>query len=126
MFNQFTGIGNLAADPEIRYAQSGTAVANYTVCCEGGYGEHKYTEFVRCVSFGKLAEIVGEYLSKGKRCFIQGEMQTRQWDDKDGNKRYTTEIKVSTMKMLAPKGEAVQNTPESQIPNADMNSDTPF
>ena len=101
MFNQFTGIGYLAADPDSRFTQSGTHVVNFTVCCEYGYGEHKQTEFVRVVAWGKLADICEKYLNKGKLCMVQGSMQTRKWEDRDGNARYTTEIKADTIKMLS-------------------------
>ncbi len=104
MFNQFTGIGNLASEPELRFTKSGTSVASFTVCCDYGYGDNKKTEFVRCVAWDKLADIIGEYLRKGSKCFVQGSMQTRQWEDNDGNKRYSTEIVVNTMKMLDSKG----------------------
>lgn len=124
MFNQFTGIGNLAADPETRYSQDGKAVANFTVCCDSGYGEHKKTEFVRTVAFGKLAEIVGEYLKKGSKCMIQGTMQTRKWTDKDGNDKYTTEIVAREMKMLSPRSGQQESAGDYQA--QDMGSDVPF
>lgn len=106
MFNQFTGIGNLAADPESRFTTNGKQVATFTVCCDSGYGEHKKTEFVRCLAWDKLAEIVTSYLTKGSKCMIQGVMQTRKWQDQSGNDRYSTEIIVQTMKMLSPRGES--------------------
>ena len=107
MFNQFTGIGNLAADPETRETQSGTQVTNFTVCCDSGWGDNKHTEFVRCVAWAKLAGVVSQYLHKGSKCFIQGEMQTRKWQDQNGQDRYSTEIVVRDMKMLDSRG---QNT----------------
>jgi len=125
MFNQFTGIGNLSADPEIRYSAAGNAVAKYTVCVDVGFGDNKGTEFVRCVSFGKLAEVIGEYLSKGKKVFVQGEMKTNQWEDKDGNKRYTTEIIVNTMKILSPKESTGERQGGHQASDS-MGEDIPF
>ncbi len=119
MFNQFTGIGNLAADVESRYTQSGVQVVNFTTCCEYGYGDNKQTEFVRCVAWDKLADICAQYLRKGSRVFIQGTMETRKWQDKDGNDRYSTEIRVNNMKMLSPKS-------QDQPPEPPAFADTPF
>lgn len=128
MFNQFTGVGNLAADPESRFTQSGTQVVNFTVCCDSGYGDKKRTEFVKVVAWDKLAKVCTDFLRKGSKCLIQGEMATRQWEDKDGNKRYTTEIVAREMKMLTPKG----GGGGSQPPSGDgddqpyMGQDVPF
>ncbi len=109
MINKAILIGNLGSDPEVRYTQSGTAVANFTMATsekwKGQDGEWKdQTEWHRIVVWAKLAEICGEYLSKGSKIYIEGRIQTRQWDDKDGNKRYTTEIVAREMKMLDSKG----------------------
>ena len=101
MLNKWIGIGNLVADPEVRYTQSGTAVANFKVACEDGYGEHKHTEYPRIVAFGKLAEVCGEYLAKGQKVYIEGPMKTRKWEDNSGNARYTTEITANKMIMLS-------------------------
>ena len=106
MFNQFTGIGNLAADPESRFTTNGKQVATFTVCCDSGYGEHKKTEFVRCVAWEKLAEIAITYLVKVGKCMIQGTMQTRKWKDQSGNDRYSTEIICQNIKMLSPRNES--------------------
>jgi len=131
MFNQFTGIGNLARDPETRYSQEGKAIANFTVCCDHGWGEHKKTEFVKVVAFGKLAEIVGQYLTKGSRCMVQGPMQTRKWQDKDGQDRYTTEIVANEMKMLSGRNDSAsgEGGPNYYPPapgQDDMGQDVPF
>jgi len=116
MFNQFTGIGNLSADPEIRYTQDGKGIANFTVCCDTGYGDKKKTEFVRCVAFGKLSEIIGQYLTKGSKVMVQGPMQTRKWTDKSGTDRWSTEIIVNEMKMLSPKESRDRDIPEAGEP----------
>ncbi len=105
MLNKFSGIGRLSADPESRFTQSGTQVANFTLCCESGWGDNKHTEFVRCVVWDKLAKVVTDYLSKGSMAYIEGPMQTKKWQDQSGNDRYTTEIIVREMKMLSPKNE---------------------
>ncbi|MBU2551136.1 MAG: single-stranded DNA-binding protein [Proteobacteria bacterium] len=98
-------VGNLGRDPEIRYTPNGTAVANFTLATtesvrskEGGREDR--TEWHRVVAFGRLAEIIGQYLAKGRQIYIEGRIQTRDWEDRDGNKRYTTEIVAYTMQML--------------------------
>jgi len=108
MVNKVILIGNLGADPEVRYAQNGTAVANFRVATTETWkreGEkEEQTEWHRVVTFGRLAEICGEYLSKGSKVYIEGRIQTRKWEDRDGNPRYTTEIVAREMKMLSPRG----------------------
>lgn len=97
-------IGNLGQDPEVRYTPSGLAIANFSIATSETYtkdGEKETrTEWHRIVAFGKLGEICGEYLSKGRQVYIEGRIQTRNWEDKDGNKRYTTEIVANQMQML--------------------------
>lgn len=105
MVNKVILIGNLGADPEVRYTPSGTAITNFQIATSESYTKkdgqkETKTEWHRIVAFSKLAEICGEYLSKGRQVYIEGKIQTRSWDDKDGNKRYTTEIVANTMKML--------------------------
>jgi single-strand DNA-binding protein len=105
-------IGRLGQDPEIRYFQDGTAVANFSVATSEEWkdketGEKRErTEWHRIVAFKRLAEICGQYLAKGRQVYIEGRIQTREWDDRDGNKRYTTEIVANTMQMLGSKGDA--------------------
>ena len=104
--NKVILVGNLGRDPEIRYFQDGTAVANFTIATSESWtdkqsGEKKErTEWHRIVAFRRLAEICGEYLSKGKQVYIEGKLQTREWEDKEGNRRWTTEIVAQTMQML--------------------------
>ena len=97
-------LGHLGRDPELRYAQSGTAVANATLATterrkdrDGNWGDH--TEWHRLVFFGKTAETLARYCKKGKQLFIEGSLQTRDWE-KDGHTNYSTEIRVSNMVML--------------------------
>ena len=102
-------IGRLGQDPDVRYTQSNTAVANLSVATSERYkdssGEWKEnTEWHRVVAWGRLAEICQEYLKKGSQVYIEGPIQTRSWEDKEGQKRYTTEIKALTMTMLDSKG----------------------
>ncbi len=103
--NKVMLIGNLGKDPEIRYMPSGDAIANLTLATTENWkdksGEkQEKTEWHRVSMFGRLAEIAGEYLKKGSSVYIEGKLQTRKWQDKDGNDRYTTEIVANEMKML--------------------------
>ncbi len=138
MVNKVILIGNLGADPEIRYTQSGAAVANLrlatTETWKNKEGEREeLTEWHRVVTFGRLAEICGEYLNKGSKVYIEGRIQTRKWDDRDGNTRYTTEIVAREMKMLSPRGAGDQSQgsgyaeEEPPVPNGPpMEDDVPF
>ena len=105
MINQCNFIGRLGRDPEIRYTQSGKAVASFSIACSEKRGGEETTEWVNIVAWEKLAEICGQYLAKGSLVFISGRMQTRKWQDKEGGTRYTTEIVAREMKMLSPRGE---------------------
>lgn len=102
-------IGRLGQDPDVRYTQSNTAVANLSIATSERYkdkqGEWKETtEWHRVVAWGRTAEICQEYLKKGSQVYVEGPIQTRQWEDKDGQTRYTTEIKALTLTMLDSKG----------------------
>lgn len=102
-------IGRLGQDPEVRYTQSNTAVANMSIATSERFkdsmGEWKErTEWHRVVAWGRTAEICQEYLKKGSLVYIEGPIQTRKWEDKEGQTRYTTEIKALTMTMLDSKG----------------------
>lgn len=98
-------IGNLGRDPEVRYTSGGTAVANFTLATNERWTDNagerqERTEWHRIVVWGKQAEIAGEYLRKGRQIFVEGSLQTREWTDRDGNKRYTTEIRAQRFQML--------------------------
>ena len=106
MINKVILVGNLGQDPEIRYAPSGSAIANLRIATTERWkdrqsGEQKErTEWHTCVAYDRLAEIMGEYLRKGSQVYLEGKLQTRKWQDKEGKDRYTTEVVVSEMKML--------------------------
>ena len=107
--NKVILVGNLGSDPEVRYSPSGTAIANFSLATTEQWtnkdgGKEEKTEWHRIVAFNRLGEICGEYLHKGKQVYIEGKLQTRAWEDKEGNKRYTTEIVAFIMQMLGPKG----------------------
>lgn len=107
--NKVILVGNLGRDPEIRYTRDGTAVANLNLATTDTWNDangqkQERTEWHRVVAWGKLAEIAKEYLGKGRQVYIEGRLQTRSWEDKDGNKRYTTEIRADQMLMLGGRG----------------------
>jgi single-strand DNA-binding protein len=123
--NKVILIGNLGADPEVKYLSNGTTVANFRIATTENRlnrsGERTtFTEWHRIVAFGKLAERCGEYLNKGKQVYIEGRLRTRSWEDKDGNRRWTTEIVATQMLMLgAPGGPAEGASPE-KYPDLDQ------
>lgn len=108
--NKVILIGNLGADPEIRHMPNGTAVATLTIATSETWkdkqtGEqHDRTEWHRVILFQRLAEIAGEYLKKGSKIYIEGRLQTRKWQDKTGQDRYTTEIIAGELQMLDSRG----------------------
>ncbi len=110
--NKVILIGNLGADPEVRYSPNGSAVTNARLATTDAWrdrqsGEQQErTEWHRVVFFGRLAEIAGEYLRKGSKVYIEGRLQTRKWQGQDGQDRYTTEIVASEMQMLDSRAEA--------------------
>jgi single-strand DNA-binding protein len=110
MINKVILIGNLGADPELRYTQSGTPVASFRIATTERWkdkdgNQQEQTEWHNIVAWRRLAEICGEYLNKGSRVYIEGKLQTRKWQDQNGNDRWTTEIIAREMKMLTPRGE---------------------
>ncbi len=117
-------IGRLGQDPEIRYMPNGNAVANISVATsekwkdkQSGQSQEK-TEWHRVVLFNKTAEVAGEYLRKGSQVYIEGKIQTKKWQDNQGNDRYTTEIIGSVLTMLGHRDDAPQqqNQPQQQAP----------
>lgn len=108
--NKVIIVGNLGNDPEVRYAQSGSAIANISVATSDSWkdkntGEkQERTEWHRIVMFNRLGEIAGEYLKKGSKVYIEGKLQTRKWQDQQGNDRYSTEIVADQMQMLDSRG----------------------
>jgi single-strand DNA-binding protein len=104
--NKVILVGNLGKDPEVRYAPSGDAFANITMATTRSWkdktsGEKKEeTEWHRIIFNGRLAEIAGEYLKKGRSVYVEGRLRTRKWQDKEGQERYTTEIVADQMQML--------------------------
>ena len=131
--NQCTFTGRLGADPDVKYIPSGDAVANFTVAVGSQWkdkdtGEKKESaQWVRCVAWRKTAELVGTYLSKGKRVLVQGKWQTRTWDDKDGKKQYMTEIVADNIIFLDPKDDSQgYHKPQEPPGGVDPEGDIPF
>jgi len=122
MLNMAQIIGHLGRDPEVRYTPEGTAVANLAVATNETWkdkdgAKQERTEWHRVVVWGKQAEIAREYLTKGRQIYVEGSLQTRQWDDKDGQKRYTTEIRCQRFVMLGGRGgESERTAPEPEMP----------
>jgi single-strand DNA-binding protein len=108
--NKVILIGRLGRDPEIKYTPSGAPVAKFSLATDEAFkdrsGEQqKHTEWHNIVAWGKLAEICGEYLTKGKQVYIEGSIRSRQWEDQSGNKRTSYEIVARQMTMLGSRGE---------------------
>lgn len=122
--NKVILIGNLGADPETRYLPSGDAVTNIRIATTETWkdksGEkQEHTEWHRIAFFGRLAEIAGEYLKKGSPVYVEGRLQTRKWQDKDGQERFTTEIRADRMQLLGGRGggsEPMTREPASAAP----------
>ena len=142
MINKAILLGNVGNDPEVKYASNGSAICSLSVATSETWkdknsGENKTTtEWHKVSLFGKLAEVSGQYLKKGSKVYIEGKVQTRKWQDKDGQDRYTTEIVVSgfggVLKMLDSKGEnnvgskPTPTPPVSQDPIAPVPVDDEF
>jgi len=146
--NKVIVVGNLGKDPETRFMPDGKAVCNFSVATTDTWkdkatGEKKEaTEWHRVSSFGRLAEICGEYLKKGSQVYIEGKLRTRKWQDKEGQDRYTTEIIADAMQMLGSRSGMGSGEPrETREPSAaaeprpakkpagqfqDMDDDIPF
>ena len=108
--NKVILIGNLGRDPELRYTQGGQAVANFTLATNERFSskdgeKQERTEWHRIVAWGRTGELCAQYLSKGRSVYLEGRLQTREWEDKEGQKRRTTEVVANTVQFLgAPKG----------------------
>lgn len=146
--NKVILVGNLGNDPEVRYANNGSAIANISIATSESWkdkntGEQQEkTEWHRVVMFNRLGEIAGEYLKKGSQVYIEGKLQTRKWQDKSGQDRYTTEIVANEMQMLGGRGgsdmgsgggyQAPQSAPQQAAkpaapqPSNDFDDDIPF
>ncbi len=121
--NKVILVGHLGADPELRYTPQGSPVANLRIATSESWKnkdgqKEERTEWHRVVAWSKLAELAGQYLTKGRQVYIEGRLQTRSWDDKDGNKRYSTEIVAQNIQFLGARE-------SSSVPTKDMPADLP-
>jgi single-strand DNA-binding protein len=129
--NKVMIIGNLGADPEMRYTADGAAVTNFRVAASRSYtgsdGERKEeTEWFRVVAFRKLAELCSQYLQKGRRVYVEGRLQTRAWEGQDGQKRYTTEVIAGDVQFLDSKPGGGPHPEDSDAPMDLEPEDIPF
>ena len=129
--NKVMVIGNLGADPEMRYTADGAAVTNFRVAASRNYttsaGERKEeTEWFRIVAFRKLAELCNQYLQKGRRVFVEGRLQTRQWEGQDGQKRFTTEVIAQDVQFLDSKPGGAPRAEDQDAPMDLEPEDVPF
>lgn len=120
--NKVILIGNVGQDPEVRHTAGGKTVAQLSIATTERYGDNETTEWHRVVLWEKLADVAAAYVTKGKQVYIEGRLQTRSYDDKDGNKRYITEIAARDMRMLGRKddpdsgGETRESASEASTP----------
>ena len=129
--NRVILVGHLGGDAESRYTPSGTAVANFNVAtnesrknAEGDFQDH--TEWHRCVLFGKPAETAAQYLKKGQMVYVEGRLRTRSWEDKEGNKRTTTEVQGDMFTMLGRRSDGGGSAPSNPDSGGDDDDDLPF
>ena len=126
--NKWIGIGHLGKDPEVRSMPNGKSVASFSIACSESWkdkntGEKvEKTEWVNCTAFEKLADIIGQYLKKGKQVYIEGRLQTDKYE-KDGQTKYSTKVVVSDMKMLGSKGESDSAPVSNGAPAASSSED---
>lgn len=128
--NKVLLLGRLGQDVELKYTQSGTGVANFSLATSEKYKKDnedvEKTEWHRVVVWGKLAELCNQYIGKGSQVYIEGKLQTRQWEDKDNNKRYTTEVVASTIQFLGAKQSASESPTGPQVDASFTGDDIPF
>ena len=121
--NKVILLGNLGKDPDFKYLQNGTAVTTFSMAInrnvKDGDGWKEQTEWVRCVAWEKQAETIGTYVKKGNQLYVEGRLQTREWNDNDNVKRYTTEIVVQEFNLIGSKN---QNGEEFSAPSAPAKS----
>lgn len=128
--NKVQLIGYLGKDPELRKMDNGTSVTTFSVATNESYKDQsgkliERTEWHRCVAWSKLAELLNEYLHKGSKVYVEGKLQTRSWDDKDGTKRYSTEIIVSEFVFLDSK-DKTEKSEQPEAPAKQKDEDLPF
>jgi single-strand DNA-binding protein len=116
-YNSVTLLGRLGADPELKTTTSGKQVANLSVATDGGTKDAPRTEWTRVTCWDKTAEIAGKFLAKGREVLIHGRLQTRSWDDKDGTKKYATEVVCDRLVLVGKAPERTEREPGSDDDN---------
>lgn len=129
--NKVILIGRLGQDPELRYSAGGRACANMSIATNRAWTDsegkkNERTDWHRCLAWGKLAEIIGEWLKKGSQVYIEGRIQTRSYEDNNGVKKYITEVVVEEMEMLGGKGEQAKKKEAAPPPPEQEEDDLPF
>lgn len=128
--NRVSLIGNLGEDPDLRFTQSGKQVANFSLATNEAWSrdgeKHEHTEWHRIVVWGAQAEAIAKYLKKGSQCYVEGRLRTRSWEDKDGNKRYTTEINANSVLFLGRAEGGGGGSRRDAPPPAGADDDIPF
>ena len=122
--NKVQLIGRLTKDPELRYTKSNIAVANYTLAINTGYGEKVQTDFINITTWGKGGEFVKNYLKKGQAIAIVGRLRSNSYEDKDGNKRYMTEVVTEDIEFVGNKKQEEKETTESFVPEYQYDIET--
>lgn len=126
--NKVILMGRPVRDPEVRYTQSGVAVASFTLACDRRYakqGEERQADFIACVAWNKTAEFVGQYVKKGQRIALDGRIETRSYDDKNGNKRYVTEVIAENVEFAQSKNEGGAQAPAPTAPSSNIDGFIP-
>ena len=123
--NRVQLLGRLGGDPELKYAPNGNAVCNFTVATSESWTDkqgqkHEKTEWSRIVIFSKLAELCNQYISKGSQVYVEGKIQTRNYDDKEGRKIYITEIVANNVQFLGSKKQEQTNSEQSNFTSSDI------
>lgn len=116
--NKVILVGRLTRDPEVRYTQTGKAVASFSIAVDSGYGENKRADFIPIVVWDKLAEVCGNNLSKGRRILVEGRLQIRDYQDKEGQKRRASEIIAQNIEFLDTKAAQASQPPKDGIDHA--------
>ena len=130
--NKVLLIGRLGQDPELKHTPSGAAVCNFSLATSETWNDkasgqkQEKTEWHRIVLWGKTAELANQYLKKGSQCYVEGSLQTRSWDDKDGNKKYTTEINGRVVQFLDNKQDGGENQKPAEQKEYDVKTDANF
>jgi single-strand DNA-binding protein len=129
--NKVIIVGHLGADPELKFTASGQAVARFNVATSENWTDkqgqkQERTEWHRVVVWGKLGEVCGKHLSKGRQAYVEGRLQTRQWEDQQGQKRYTTEVVANTVQFLGPSSGVSRDTSQGQSQSQEFDQEPSF